>query len=84
MRTIDNSQIRVQASQFCVAGYLRHEFRNERGAAKRIAWLARCSHRTVQGWLHRSHGPSADALAEMMRHPKFRERFLAALDETRG
>ena len=72
-------------TQACVIGYLRAEFSPIPGGAKLLGRLARCSHRTAERWLQERSTPAAAHLTEMLRHPRFRERFLAAIDaERRG
>lgn len=70
------------ASSSRVRDYLRMQFR-WRGGAKVLARLAGCSHRTCHRWLQGRASPSAEHLAEMLSHPRFRERFLAEIDRQR-
>lgn len=68
---------------FRVTQYLRDEFGSAPGAAKLLARLAGCSHRTTEKWLQGIREPTAGHLTELMRHPRFRDGFLPALDATR-
>lgn len=71
-------------AQFSVRRHLQQEFGPLRSGAKVLARLACCSPRTCERWLQDRADPATEHLVEMLSHPRFRDRFLAALDETRG
>lgn len=74
----------IANTRFGVAEYLQREFLGVRCAAKLIARLANCSHRTCEAWLQGRSHPRAEHLAAMLRSRWFRHRFLTALDAICG
>lgn len=79
MASTKDTQTRGKVTRGWVGAYLQSEFGATPGAAKLVAWLAECSHRTSEKWILLGADPSAVHLARMLRHPKFRDRFFAAL-----
>lgn len=77
------TRVDAKATRFSVGAWVGREFRRYRCGTKIAAVLFGRSNRTVEGWIYRGRRMSADDLAEALRHPKFRENFLRALDEHR-